>query len=415
MGLQDKAYTLRNCKAVLVDSETVKLNVNVVIERGVIRAVGKESEGDEIDCSGLVVLPGLVNAHTHSAMIALRGYSDDKELRQWLSDVWAFERTFPRQLMKLSTEVAVLEMLERGTTAFVDMYFNPEDVREMTEKYGIRAQAGFTFLDSMFDPSEVERLQRGLRGTELFTPTINVHSVYSVSRETLKLAFELSRELNQRLQIHASETRGEVFYTKRNFGLFPVEFLIKEGLPEGSQLVHLGWIASWELDLLKDYHATYCPTSSMKLATAGAFPLYEAIRRGVNVSLGTDGPASNNSLDMFREMKNAVLQQRHNYWDARVTAKDALRSATVGGYRLLGLKGGKVAEGYVADLVLLDADELYPFSPERLVSHVVYFTTGDAVEKIIVSGKIIEKETIRREKSRLVNELNESLSSLSYK
>jgi cytosine/adenosine deaminase-related metal-dependent hydrolase len=118
---------------------------------------------------------------------------------------------------------------------------------------------------------------------------------------------------------------------------------------------------------------------------------------------------------MFREMKNAVLQQRHNYWDARVTAKDALRSATVGGYRLLGLKGGKVAEGYVADLVLLDANELYPFSPERLVSHVVYYTTGDAVKKLIVSGKIIKKETLRREKSRLVNELNESLSSLSYK
>ena len=410
MGLQDKTYTLRGCRA-LVDAEGVRTDMNVVIEKGIIKRVGNEVEGDEVDCRDFVVIPGLVNAHTHSAMVALRGYSDDKELADWLKDVWNFERSFPRELMRVSTEVALLEMLETGTTAFVDMYFNPEDVKELTEKYGVRAQAGYVFLDSMFDPSEVEDMQKSLRRTELFTPIVNVHSVYSVSLDTLKRAFELSRELNQRVQIHASETRMEVFQVKEKFGKFPVEYVIANGLPKGSQLVHLGWVTSWELDLIRDVSAfpTYCPTSSMKLATAGAFPLYEANAKGLRVTLGTDGPASNNSLDMFREMKNAVLQQRHNYWDTRVKAIDAFRSATVNGYELLGVKGGLIKEGYVADLALLDGEQLYPFKRERLYSHLVYYATGEIVKGVIVNGKILDKKHLRVKKRELVMRLEELL------
>ena len=406
MGLQDKTYTLRGCRAV-VDAEGIRTDVNVVIEKGVIKHVGNEVEGDEVDCRGIVVIPGLVNAHTHSAMVALRGYSDDKELPEWLKDVWEFERSFPRDLMRVSTEVAVLEMMETGTTAFVDMYFNPEDVKDLSEKYGIRAQAGHVFLDSMFDPSEVERRQKSLTRTELFTPIVNVHSVYSVSPDTLRRAFELSRELNQRIHIHVSETRKEVFQVKEKYGKFPVEYLVANGLPRGSQLVHLGWVTSWELNLIKNASAfpTYCPTSSMKLATAGTFPLYEATVKGLKVVLGTDGPASNNSLDMFREMKNAVLQQRQNYWDTRVKAVDALRSATVYGYELLGVRGGLIREGYVADLALLDGDQLYPFRPERLYSHIVYYATGEIVKGVIVNGRILDKKHLREAKRELVRRL----------
>ncbi len=410
MGVQDKTYTLRGCKAV-VDVEGVKTNVNIVVEKGLIKSVGKEVEGDELECSDYVVIPGLVNAHTHSAMIALRGFSDDKELKDWLNDVWEFERSFPRELMRVSTEVAVIEMLESGTTAFVDMYFNPEDVKEMSEKYGIRAQAGYVFLDSMMDPSEVERKQKSLRRGELFSPIVNVHSPYSVSQETLKLAFELSEELGQRVHMHVSETRSEVFLVKAKTGKFPVEYLAENGLPKGAQLVHLGWITSWELDLLKNVSAfpTYCPTSSMKLATAGAFPLYEAMKRGLSATLGTDGPASNNSLDMFREMKNAVLQQRHNYWDTRVKAIHVFAMATVNGYELLGIRGGKIREGHVADLVLIDASELYPFRPDRLYSHLVYYASKEVVRGVVINGKIIDKKQLKEAKLRAVRKLEELL------
>ncbi|MGC9106443.1 MAG: amidohydrolase [Thermoprotei archaeon] len=412
MGLRDKTYTLTKCRAVIKDANTVETDVNVVIEKGVIKRLDKrEKEGDELDCNEYVVVPGLVNAHTHAAMVALRGYGDDKELNEWLQDMWSFERSFPKELMRLSTLIAALEMLERGVSAFVDMYFNPEDVLEATELYGVRAQAGYTFLDSMFDPSNVMKNQRSLRRTELFTPIVNVHSPYAVSKETLRSAFDLARELKQRVQIHVSETRMEAFVIKRAYGLFPVEYLLKQGLPKGSQLVHLGWVTSWELAQLKDYFATYCPTSSMKLATAGAFPLREAFDQRVSVSLGTDGPASNNSLDVFREMKNAVLQQRHNYWDDRIGARDVFKMATEEGYKLIGVRGGRVEEGYVADLALLDAEELYPFKGDRLLSHIVYYATGDIVKAVIVNGELKSKEWIRSRKIQLVKELNSMLTS----
>jgi cytosine/adenosine deaminase-related metal-dependent hydrolase len=131
----------------------------------------------------------------------------------------------------------------------------------------------------------------------------------------------------------------------------------------------------------------------------------------VSVSLGTDGPASNNSLDVFREMKNAVLQQRHNYWDDRIGARDVFKMATEEGYKLIGVKGGRVEEGYAADLALLDAEELYPFRNDRLLSHIVYYATGDVVKSVIVNGELKSKEWIRSRKIQLVRELNSKLTS----
>jgi Cytosine deaminase and related metal-dependent hydrolases len=402
----NKTYTLKNCSFV-IDSEKILENTNIVIENDKIKSIGKETEGDEIDCSEYVVTPGFVNSHTHSAMIFLRGYYDDSELQEWLDKMWEKERSASKDVLKISSELAVLEMLSSGTTAFVDMYFNPEDIIELSNNYGIRAAAGYTFLDKIFDPEEVAKMQRRLRETNLFKPIINVHSIYAVNEKTLLLAKDLAEEQNTWINIHLSETRREIYETKLRKGKFPVEYLHSLGITK-FQAVHLGWVASWEIEMLKDsVTVTHCPTSNMKLATAGAFPFYEMMNSGINVTIGTDGPASNNSLDIIREMKNAVLLQRHSYWDTRIKALHVFKAATENGYKLLGIKGGLIKEGYVADLVLFNKDDLYPLKKDRLLSNIVYYATGENVNKIIINGRIIDKKFIKEKIHELAKKLNE--------
>jgi len=407
--IQNNTYTLRNCRFI-IDNDRIIENSNIVISNGLISSVGKEIEGDEIDCSKWIVTPGFVNSHVHSAMIPLRGYYDDAELSEWLNKMWEFEKNMSKELMKLGSEISVLEMLSSGTTAFIDMYFNPYDIEKLTEEYEIKAAAGYTFLDSFFPPEEVEENQYKLKKSRNFFPIVNVHSVYSVHEKTLIKAKEIAENTSTWIHIHVSETRKEIFDIKEKTGKFPVEYLHELGLTKLISAVHLGWIANWEIDYLKEAKsATHCPTSNMKLATAGAYPLYEMLNKGVNVTLGTDGAASNNSLDIIREMKTAVLLQRHSYWDTRVKAIDVFKSATENGYKLLGLKGGKIKEGYIADLAIFDSNFIYPLLKDRIISNIVYFATSEAIVGTINNGKIIKKSNILAKKKELVNKLNDLL------
>jgi len=411
MEIYNNTYTLKNC-SYIVNYDSVIENKNIIVENGKIKDIGNYIEGDEIDCREYVVLPGLVNAHTHTPMVVLRGYYDDAELNEWLNKMWEFEKSFNRDLMKLGSEISILEMLLNGTTAFVDMYFNPEDVKELSEKYRIRGNAGYTFLDLLFDPYEIDKKQRSLKPTEYFSPIINVHSLYSVEEKTLYLVKQLKEELKQRLHIHVSETRKEIYEIKKKHGLFPVEYLNSLGLLENTQLVHLGWVASWEIQLLKESSVTYCPTSNMKLATGGSFPLKELSEK-TNVTLGTDSAASNNSLDLFREMKNGVLLQRQMYWNTEVKAFDMLKISTLNGYKLLGINGGYIAKGKVADLVLLDKKRFYPLTKERLISNIVYLATGDFVKGVIVNGNIHWRKDLEMTLEEKVRRLQDMVNSRS--
>ncbi len=429
MGSQE-AIALKNCRLVLRwsgDSLEVLSNVDILIRDGKIEKIVRsgtltisEKDYSIVDCSKRVVLPGIVNAHTHSPMVLLRGYCDDLELHEWLSRMWEVERHLNSRIIELASELAIMEMLSTGTTAFVDMYFYPEVTAEVAKRLGIRAALGPPLIEVLYSADkclrEIEDFYRKYRDDELIIPIVNVHSIYTCSLETVKTAAEFAKEHGLNLHIHVSETRKEVFDAKKKYGKFPVEILHDLGvLNKYAHLVHLGWVTSREIELIRfgDATVTHCPVSNMKLATAGFFPFFEMMASGINVTIGTDGAASNNCLDMFREMKTAVLLQRNNYWDTRIKAIHVLRAATLCGYRLLRLNGGNIQEGCLADLVLIDAESPYlqPLRMDNVVSNIVYAATGRDVAMTIVNGKIVydrerDYEKWKERCSRIADELN---------
>ncbi|RLE56714.1 MAG: amidohydrolase [Thermoprotei archaeon] len=421
---------LRNCRFVVTHdlaTGTIKVLEEVDIkvrEDGVVEKIGKnlrtESGYEVVDCRRYVVIPGLVNAHTHVAMTLLRGFCDDEEVCTWLQHMWGVERELTPEVVRLASELGIMEMLSTGTTAFIDMYYMPEQTAEVAERYGIRAALGPVFMDVMYSAKKVENDLRNLvtmcRGMRYVRPIVNVHSIYTCTRETLERARDLASELNLNIQIHISETRHEVYRCRKETGKFPIEYIAELGLvTERTQLVHLGWVASWELGIIRDQGATvtHCPVSSMKLATAGFLPIKEMMSMGIRVTIGTDGAASNNTLDMFRELKAAVLLHRHGYWSTDINAQHVFTAATVRGYELLNIKGGVIAPGYVADLVLIDVEKapLQPLRRDNVLSTLVYCVCGRDVEMTMVSGKVVywrkrDEEKWRERAMEIANKLN---------
>ncbi len=390
---------LRNCSLVVKRRGIVEEEVDVLIEDGRIVAVDKGLGGgsDELDCRGLIVMPGLVNAHTHAAMWAFRGLFDRGELHEWLSAVWRVEPKLTWRLVYEASRAAVAEMLMNGVTAFVDMYFHVDATLKAAEELGVRAYTGPTLVGGL-DEGKIRRAEEELasitRRATLGGAVVNVHAPYTSSVEVYREAARLAERYGVLLSTHVSETRDEVYEVKRRYGVFPVELLSRIGfLGPRSSLVHLGWVTSWELEEIRRSGATvvHCPSSNMKLATGGFLPLREMLDSGINVALGTDGPVSNNTLDMFREMRMAVLLARNNYWRTDVDAWGALEMATVNGYRMIGLKGGVVEPGAAADLALLNASSprLAPLTARRAVSHIVYSACGCDVAYTVVGGSVV--------------------------
>ncbi|MCY0850960.1 amidohydrolase [Sulfuracidifex metallicus] len=406
-----REFTITGCSFVLSDPWNVLSGVNVYIKDGIVMDVGDYQSGDVLDCKGGVLMSGLVNAHTHTPMSILRGYKDDLDLHQWLSSMWEKEASICNDVMNIGSEISILEMLLSGTTAFVDMYFNPSGVKDLAERYHIRAFAGETFMDNREDAESVKRRQESLSSSTFFKPIVNVHSLYTASLETLRKAAQIAESQKTWIHMHLSETRQEVYSIKRKTGKFPVELLNEAGFLNLIQAVHMGWVTNQEISYMKGKTSTHCPVSNMKLATAGSFPFKEMHESGVNVTIGTDGAASNNSLDMFREMKAAVLLQRHSYWDLWVKASHVLEASTLNGYKLIGINGGEIKRGKVADLVILDRRSMLPLKSDRIVSNLVYNVTGNSVNTVIVGGEISydvsRKETFLNRIETLYNEVKD--------
>ncbi len=392
------SIALRNCRFV-VDAPSpsevrVREGIDIVIENGIITCVGEcrdiATGIEEIDCGNYVAIPGLGNAHTHAAMVVLRGYADDYELFDWLPRVWRAERFLTPSIIEHATAIACMEMASCGTTAFQDMYFFPEKVVEIAQSFGLRIRTG-----PIAGMHRVEDLKHWLSmRSKLFEPVINIHSIYALDLETLETWFGASKDLGIDVHIHLSETRRELYICRKKLGFFPVEFLEKRGwLSERIVGVHLNWVTSWEIEYLAKRRARVVvnPSNGAKLAVGGFTPVKEMISRGIVVGLGTDGACSSNKLSVLNEMRMLVLLYRHSYWDTELRASHALYIATKGSYQAMGFRGGLVEPGYVGDIVLLNLRSLrmYPPTRKRVGSHVVYAAECSDVVYTIVGGRIV--------------------------
>lgn len=389
-------------------SRSVLRDASVYVEDGRIAEVGKKThqEADQvIDADGMILLPGLVNTHTHAPMVILRGYADDMPLQEWLSErIWKVEPNMTSETCYWGAMLACLEMIASGTTTFNDMYFSVEDVARAVDKSGMRAILSSLILeispDAKFHRENARKVLDHLKSLRnpLVTPAIAPHAVYSCSEETLLWAKQTADEEKVPVHTHIAETKVEQAEVENKQGMKVVEYLNKIRFL-GSNVVgaHCVWLSKNEVRLLgqSGTKVAHCPVSNMKLAVGAAAPISEMIQNGVNVGLGTDGAASNNTLNMFETMKFCALLHKHSRWDpTALPAQMTLDLATIEGARVLGMekKIGSVEIGKTADLILVNtrSPSLTPIhGRDTVISDLVYSASGADVDTTIVDGRIL--------------------------
>lgn len=350
-----------------------------------------------------VLLPGLVNLHTHAAMTLLRGYADDMPLMRWLQErIWPAEgRNVSAAFVRDGTLLAAWEMLRGGVTCFNDMYFFPAAAAEAALEAGIRAALGITVFEfpSAYGRDADDYLAKGVQTREkyldedLLSFCLAPHAPYTVADRTFEKVGALSAQLDLPIHIHVHETHEEIEGSLKEHGVRPLERLHRLGLLGRNLIaVHAVHLDAGEIDLLarEGCHIAHCPTSNMKLAS-GIAPVGDMLARGLGIGLGSDGAASNNRLDLFREMRHAALLAKVASGNpALLPAHQALRMATLEGARALGMDGriGSLRPGKAADLLAVNLDDwmLKPcFDP---VSHLVYTAGRESVSHVWTAGKL---------------------------
>ena len=353
--------------------------------------------GDEaIDAGGAHLVPPLVNGHTHAAMTLFRGSGGDLPLMPWLEEkIWPVEAKLAGEDVYWGARLACAEMLRSGTTRFWDMYWHPAATARAVADAGVRATIGAPLFDLHGSPEQLrETAHRGLEalagcGPEI-TPALAPHAIYTVSEESLRWIAELSAERELPVQIHLSETEGEVQDCLAAHGVRPAFYLDRVGLlSERTVLAHGVWLDPEELALVAERGATVVtnPVANMKLAVGGVFPYPAARAAGVAVGLGSDGAGSNDSLDLLADLKTFALAQKHAAADpTAIDAAEAWSVATGANAPLLGAT--KLEPGAPADFLLLD-----PRSPElgvgELTADLVYAAAGAVVDTTVVAGRVL--------------------------
>lgn len=381
---------------------------DVLVEDGRIVKVGtvRESADEVIDARGDIVLPGLVNAHTHVAMSVMKGIADDLPFGDFLEKVFAVDARRRDKDIDAGARLGCLEMIRSGTTTFVDMYYSEDVIAKAVEDSGLRGVLCWAVLDQRFTTQKgvplenCRRFHSAHKGRRRIIPGIGLQGVYVCSEETFLGARDFAQENDLLLHFHLSETRKEVYDHKDKTGRRPAEWLSHIGfLGPRCLAAHAAWLTINEVKALGGAKASIasCPVSNMKLATGGVAPIPEMLSEGVNVSLGTDGSTTNNSLDMFAEMKTLALLQKSNRWDPTVVkAQQALDFATRNGAKAIGMGDvlGSIEPGKSADVVILDGSSpnLRPILPSNTVANIVYSANAGDVKTTICDGRVLMRD-----------------------
>ena len=404
--MSDNTILIKN--ALILNSNFQNKKQSLLIKDDLIAEIADEideSNADKIiDAEGKILLPGLINTHTHLSMTLFRGLADDLSLDSWLNNhIWPMEANLNGDYCYIGALLGAVELIKSGTTTFSDMYFYMEDVARAVEDAGIRAVLSY----GMIDFGDAERRENELNeNLELFKNCngmadgrikvfLGPHSPYTASEELLIRTRELADEYNMGIHIHVSETQKEIDDVSAEKGLRPFEYLEKIGLL-GPDVVaaHCVWLSEEEIDIIKkhDVKVSHNPCSNMKLAS-GISPVSKLIENDICVSIGTDGASSNNNLDLIEELKTASLLQKVATLDPKVLSSDeAVEMATIKGAEALGLDSeiGSIEVGKKADIILIDtnAANMVPDS-SNLTSNIIYSANGSNVDTTICNGKIL--------------------------
>jgi 5-methylthioadenosine/S-adenosylhomocysteine deaminase len=366
-----------------------------------------KSRPDEVvDASGCVVMPGLINCHTHVAMTLMRSVADDVKLEGFLERTFAIDAKRTPEDIEVGAALGCLEMARSGTTAFLDLYYSEDAIAKSTEEVGLRGYLGWAVLDEQFTTQKgkpvknCESFIKAHKNKPLIKPVVAPQGVYVCGKETLAQAKELAAKEGTFCHYHLSETRYEVYEHRKKTGTRPAEYLAEIGfLSKGDVAAHGVWLTINEVRQLAKagVAVAHCPTSNMKLASGGVAPLPEMFAEGVSVSLGTDGCSSNNGLDMFAEMKLCSLLHKSHRWDASVlNAQKCFDLATIDAAKCLGAEKqlGSIEVGKKADLVVIDCSTpgMTPTTQDNAVANLVYAGPSRAVRDTMVEGKFIIRD-----------------------
>ena len=386
--------------------------VDITIADGLIASIeplspetGKAASGVEIvDCTGKVAVPGFINMHTHAAMSLMRGIGEDMMLQDWLKHIWDIESRLDAPFIYWGTKVAALEMIKTGTTIFNDQYWFSPTARIASSEMGLRGAVSYVFLDH-HNPDEAAREKEqcirmhetvpGWDSRSIFT--IGIHAIYSVSEELIVWATEYARKHNLKIHIHVAESEREDLDCKAaHGGLSPVEYLDSLGVLGPDVIAaHTLWLSERDIELLGRHHVNcvHNINSNAKLSSGYKFKWKELAEAGANVCIGTDGCASSNNLDMLEAMKTtAIFQKAWRKDPSSLPLQTLLDMATVNGAKALGLKTGRIEEGYEADIQIVDTDNTFFLSPGPFLANFIYSAHSDCVSSLIAGGKFVMRD-----------------------
>lgn len=389
----------------IIESGAILIKGDSIIKIGTSDCMCQLKASCVIDADGGIVMPGLINTHTHLPMSLFRGFAEDIPLITWLNDyIFKLEAKYiqPDTVM-CGTLLSCAEMLLSGTTTCCDGYFHEESVAEAVSISGIRAVLGQGVIDfpapGVVNPalnvkSAADYAERFKCKYPKITSSIFCHSAYTCSKDTLINAKKAAREIGVLFQIHAAETKYEQEQMRQEHQKSVIEYLDDLGiLDKDTLLVHAVWVTDQEIEIIRQSRASisHNPESNMKLAS-GIAPVLDFIRAGIHTGLGTDGSASNNNLDLFTEMDSAAkLHKIHRYDVGVLDVLSVVRMATIEGAKAIGLGDvtGSIEIGKKADIIILDTHKPHLVPMYNPISHLVYSATGADVRDVIIDGKIV--------------------------
>ncbi len=386
----------------------------VAVDGGAIVGLGSREEverayrgRERIDASGKLVMPGLINAHTHAPMTLFRGIADDLPLETWLHEyIWPAEaKWLSPDFVRLGTQLAAAEMIRSGTVLFCDMYFFEDDIAEACQEAGLRVVVGGALVD--FPNANYKTPKEGLQYSEdllrkwsddsLVVPSVQPHSPYAASSELMQQGKALADQYDAPYLLHVSETRSEVRESIEKYGRTPVGRLADlDVLSPSTVAIHGVHLTDEDIELLAQYETgvVHCPESQLKLAS-GLTPVPKLLEAGVKVGLGTDSAASNNDLDMFGEMATAARVHKMIAGDpTAMPARQALSMATLEAARVLGLDDrlGSLEVGKRGDIIILDLDAPHLVPMYNVTSHLVYAAHSSDVRTVIIDGRVVMRD-----------------------